>query len=110
MAILLQVSARGETAFSKASLRPIVAVQGLEVDSLELCLVEDKVEQGGNGIGTIAFIPVVTVANHDTQFSFTSSVTDVVISAVADVFTVGGVYGEPTSEWERVMQFAGMIQ
>ena len=51
--------------FLKAPLRPEVPVKGVEVDSIQGGGGENMAEQGGDGIGSIALIPTVTIADHD---------------------------------------------
>ena len=54
-------------------------------------------DQGGYGIGTIALIPVITVAYHDTYFGFAFSFINIIVPAVANVLTIQGIYSEPVS-------------
>ena len=88
-----------EAAFFEASPGSGVPIQGFQVDSLEVCLVENIVEQSGCSLSAVAFTPVVRVTNHNAQFGLTISFIDVVISAIADVLAVQGFYSEFAPGW-----------
>ena len=77
-----------KAAFFEAFLGSSVPIQGLQVNSLEVCLVENMIDQGGYGISPIALIPVVTVANHNTQFGFAFSLINVRLCANTNMLTI----------------------
>ena len=79
------------------------------MDSLEVCPVENIAQKGGYGIGTVALIPVVTVANHNTQFGFTFNLVNVIAGAVPDVLTIQGFDSQPMSGRGQVAQLNGII-
>ena len=72
-----------------------VPIQSLQMNPVEVCLTEDIVDQGSYRIGTIALIPVITVANRDTQLGFALSLINAIISAVTDVLAIQSLYSKP---------------
>jgi hypothetical protein len=76
---------------------PDVLFQGLEIDSVKLCLPENVIKQSHYCISSIALIPVTTVANHNSQFGTALSLVDVIVRTVANVFTVLVFDSEPAA-------------
>ena len=77
-----------EIAFCETSLRADIPLQRMQIDSFKRCCTEDMIYEGIDHFGPIAFAPVVAVTDHDPQFSLPTAHIDVVVHAVADMFTL----------------------
>ena len=95
--------------FLKAPLRPEVPVKRVEVDSIQGCGRENMVEHGSDGIGAIALVPIVTVADHDPQLRLSLAFIDIIIHEIAYVLTFQIVYGKSAPSPAGIAQFIGII-
>ena len=57
-------------------------------------MLEDIIDKGGYGVGTVTFVPIITVADHNTQLGFAPGVIYIVIGAVANVLASQGLNSE----------------
>jgi hypothetical protein len=95
--------------FLKAPLRPEVPVKSVEVDSLQGCGSENMVEHSDDGIGAIALIPIVTVADHDPQLRLSLAFIDIIIHEIAYMLTFQIIYGKAVPSPAGIAQFIGII-
>lgn len=88
----------------------MVPFQRPEIDAPEVQFGEDVVDQGVDGIGAIAFVPVITVADEDADLGFAPVIVHVVIGATADVFAGKGLHAEAPPGRRGKVHFAGIVR
>ena len=101
--------ARNKPALLEAFLCPGIPDKRFKVNSVEVGLRKDVFYQGIDGVISVSLVPVVMVANHDTQFSLTFSLVYRVVAAVADVLAVEGLNAELPLGGGGVEQLGGMV-
>ena len=92
--VAAEVAVESEATLGEALLRPQVPVQCLEVKSIQFSRLENMVDYDIDGIGAVAFIPVVPVTNHDTKLRFPLLFVDIVAGTIADVLAIEGFYSQ----------------
>ncbi len=107
--VLGHLAAGGEAAFGEAALRPLVPVQRLEVEPLQVRGGEDVADQGVDDVGAVALVPIVTVAEHDTHLGLAVLVVDVVAGAVANVPAFQGVHSQGKAPVTDAAQGGGVF-
>lgn len=82
-----------KAALFETAMCSFIPVQSPEVNSLHAGLRKDIVQQGNNGICSVALIPVGFVPDHDTHLCFLFDIIQAEITAIADVLSLNGLNG-----------------
>ncbi len=75
-----------------------------------MSLFEDVFHQVFYSIRTVAFTPVVAVADHNTDFRFTAADVDIIIRAITDMLAVQRIDTVATTGQRGITQLSGILR
>ena len=85
---------RLETGVGETALRPLVPVEGVQVDTVQMQVHEHVVQQRGDGVVPVGIAPVVSVSDDYAKLGFLVDAVEIVVHAIADVGAVDGIGAE----------------
>ena len=94
MVITHHLAAFFKAAFVEAFLGAVIPIQSCEVDPFQASASENMVQEQIDGLHPVALVPVIAVADHDTKLGLALNVIDIIINAIADMFSVQSIHTE----------------